>query len=181
MKHLLIITLLILFVSCSERQATTRKQTKTKETNLVSDKTENQSVPKINSTEENKSDTYYSINVVFRNTYCGGAWAPQEIIDEYEQELPLKNSTILLKELGGNRKSLKATTDNHGLIHMILDPGTYQYFMTKSYKETLGADFNPTDSASLYQCYGKITLTENKSKAYSIVFPFNNCGQGNRP
>lgn len=167
--------------NCSDTHAPLIKKNETKKIITLSDSIKNKIDPKIKISvkEENKIDTNYTIKVVFSNTYCGGAWPTQEIIDSYEHELPLKNSTILLKELNGNSKPIKVSTDSKGFIHTNLKPATYKYFMTKTYCKTMGADFNPYDSISMYRCYGKIIITKNKT--YDVFFKFNNCGLGNRP
>lgn len=118
------------------------------------------------------SNTVVSGKVVFMNSYCGGAWPSQEILDSYQQEYPLKNCTIKLTEDKNKSKSILITTDNNGLFHAELKPGVYNCFMTNKIGKAMRSSFDPSCKIWLASCFGQCKITEKQKKVYKIVFQF---------
>jgi len=173
-KILLFISIIFILFSCTNQQKQTEKQIQTV-------KKESLAVNPLKETDTIKVNTI-SGKVMFKNKYCdGGAWAPPEVITSYEQETPLSNSTILLKNTVSGNKSIKITTDKKGNFSAQIDPGTYNYFMTKSFDQTIGADFDVSDGLIYNKSFGKIKVTEDPKTPIKIIFHFNRCGFGQRP
>ena len=111
-------------------------------------------------------------HVIFTNSYCGGARPSDEMLESYETEYPLTNSTILLKQAEQKGKSIKITTDKKGNFQANLNPGTYDYFMTEKYSKNMGASFSSSCDVWLKRCFGQIKITEKKGKGYKLFFGF---------
>lgn len=110
--------------------------------------------------------------VVYMNSYCGGAWPSQEILDSYQQEYPLKNCTIKLTNDKDISKSILITTDNNGLFHSELKPGVYNCFMTKKIGKTMKSNFDPSCQIWLASCFGQCKIIGKQKDGYKIVFQF---------
>jgi len=122
-------------------------------------------------------------NVTFKNQYCGGAWPSDEILESYETQYPLTSSTILLKNNKQKDKVIEINTDKEGHFNSPLEPGTYDYYMTKSYNKDMNCAFKADCKKWLNKCFGQITIKEGKYDGYKIVFAFecNPCEPNNRP
>lgn len=109
--------------------------------------------------------------VTFANHYCGGAPPSDEIIEAHKTQFKMSNSTIMLKNTK-TKKSFMITTDNQGKFVSEIEPGIYDYYMTKSYNKSMGASFNASCPRWLNTCFGQINIKEGKTEGYKIVFEF---------
>ncbi len=110
------------------------------------------------------------VTVYFTNSYCGGAYPPKEILESFQKERLMINSTILLKSKGN--KSITVKTDNKGVFTSPLAAGTYDMYMTKNYSDTMGCAFNYRCEMWLQHCFGQLTITKGNKTHYKFVFSF---------
>jgi hypothetical protein len=179
-KILCILLISICLTNCSGRQTSSINPNQSGKTLPFSDTLRNHldlktkiSIAEENNTKEDLSQKNTIIgNVVFMNSYCGGARPSQEILDSYQQEYPLVNSTILVQQANGKSKPFQVSTDSKGLIHEDLMPGIYNYFMTEKIDKTMKCSFNASCKTWLARCFGQLTINERQNKGYKIVFQF---------
>lgn len=173
-RIILYIVILLHFASCSTYNKSTKTQNISSEKTILVDVSPSTKDTLTNKTinEDLSPKNIIVGNVVFTNSYCGGAWAPKEITDSYRQEYPLINSTILLQETSGKSESIKVYTDSTGLIYADLKPGFYNCFMTEKLDQTMKCSFNPSCKIWLARNFGQLTIVEGQTSGYKILYHF---------
>ncbi len=121
-------------------------------------------------TQNNQKKIYITTKVVFCNSYCGGAYPGEEILEHYKQEYVFSNSTFILKKDSSNKK-IKVSTDSNGIFNAYLAPGKYHFYMTKQYNKKIGTNFNPDCNVWLSKVFGELEVLPKESK-YKMVYSF---------
>jgi len=110
-----------------------------------------------------------TLNIVFTADYCGGAYPPDEVIQQMKIKKPMPNGEIVLVRTGSEEQT-RVKTDQQGNVLISLKTGNYSVFFPNKltaepseqtiskedcvkWKETPDAGFDVTKDVSTYQLY----------------------------
>lgn len=110
------------------------------------------------------SQVKVNINVLQKQTYCGGARPTPEITAQYEKPIPYANKKLII--VSSNGKVDSTTTTSKGYLKVRLKPGTYKLYEPWRYhKQTPnGSDIKNFDKDCLQKQWDKIDVIIDAQK-----------------
>ncbi|MBK8927225.1 MAG: hypothetical protein IPM74_15235 [Crocinitomicaceae bacterium] len=106
------------------------------------------------------------MKITYSTSYCGGAYPPDEILEEHRTPQRFKHFTFLLR----GDKDQEFTTNEQGKATLSLAPGSYQLFLLKENKERY-APFDLSCDAYYQEAWAKFDVNPNKTD-YKIHLDF---------
>ena len=111
----------------------------------------------------------YEFQAVYTTPYCGGAAPPEEILKENAIPKPLKNSLVMIRKSGELKGEIKIKTNNLGVFKYALEPGTYNYYLTKEFDPSITI-INKNCTKVFLKSYGSFTI--KKTSKGSVVLSY---------
>jgi hypothetical protein len=115
------------------------------------------------------AQTKVNIQILQKQTYCGGARPNPEILAELEKPIPFANKKLVL--VSANGKICKTTTTADGYLKIKLKAGSYKVYEAWRYNKKTpdGTDAKNFDTECLKQNWGKVDMIiDAKPDAQSI-------------
>ncbi len=111
-----------------------------------------------------------NVQIVQKQSYCGGAKPSQEILDRLAVPIPCPHKKFVL--VSANGKICTVTTNSKGYLKVKLKAGSYKGYEAWRYNKKTpdGTDAKNFDMECLKAAWGKVDITiDTQKKAQAIV------------
>lgn len=115
------------------------------------------------------AQTKVNVQILQKQTYCGGARPNPEILADLEKPKPFANKKLVI--VSANGKTCKTTTTASGYLKIKLKAGSYKVYEAWRYNKQTpdGTDAKNFDAECLKQAWEKVDMTiDAQKKAQSI-------------